>query len=211
MSIEVQSRNEESKEGFTYYDAIVVSPGFDNPKHGTGLHWDTRLREFAAAAYYREGLTDVIVVGGAKLGTMKDSFANLMERALKKKYKIPENDIILDVDTFDTASQLEWVRVNKALLGENIAIMTDSQQKKHFSALLNSYGLQDLDILACEDVVVAFADRNEHVSRFIKKLHRSPYWKYWQFREAVLTLFTQYFDKEGKWLGKFTIRRLYKD
>lgn len=211
MTIEAQRQYKESKEVFIHYDAVVVSPGFDNPKHGTGLHWDTRLRELAAAAYYKEGLTPVLVVGGARLGNMKDSFAHLMKRALINKYKIPEKDIILDVNTFDTASQLEWIRKNKSLLGENIAIMTDSQQKKHFSALLKSYGLQDVDILACEDVVVEFADRNEHVSRFIKKLHRSPYWQYWKVREGLLTLFTKMIDKDGEKLGYFTKRRLNTD
>ena len=208
MTIETQRFYKERKEDFSHYDAIVVSPGFDNAKHGTGLHWDTRLRLLAGSAYYTEGLTPVIVVGGARLGNMKDSFANLMERALIQKYKIPENDIIVEEDTFDTASQLKWITKERKKLGENVAIVADSQQKKHFLALLEGYDLKEIDILSSEDIVVELADKNDHIGRFVDKLHKSPYWMYWEIRERLLTFFTQKIDKKGEWLEKFTKRRL---
>lgn len=208
MSIETKTRYLENQETFRHNDAVIVSPGFNNPKNGWGLYWDTRLRLLAAASLYKEGLAPVIVVGGARFGNMKDSFANLMKNVLINKYKIPSKDIIVEEDTFDTASQLEWITKERKKLGDNVAIITDSQQKKHFLALFEGFEIKDVDILSSEDVVVELSDKNEHVRNFIYKLHNSPYWYRWKYRESILALVTRKVDKRGEKLGKLTKRRL---
>lgn len=189
------------------YKAIVVAPGFESYKHRSGLHWDTRIKLLAAAACYETGHTEKIIVGGRKIRQMQDSFANLMKKELLEKYKIPENAIETEESTFDTASQIDWVKHNIDKYEENLAFITNPAQVAHIKELLKGFDLEEVNVLSIEDIIKEMPN-SRHLEFFFEKLHKSPYWLKYRAREKLLTLFTKYIDKKGEKIRRITKARL---
>ena len=74
---------------------------------------------------YKNGYADKIVVGGAKIREMRESFAELMKRELVNKYQIPEEDIITEIDGVSIAGsdpQTLYDLVSGKKLGEQISL-----------------------------------------------------------------------------------------
>ncbi|MDP3792667.1 MAG: YdcF family protein [bacterium] len=197
----------ENKEGEPkHFRAIIVSPGYENNEHRTGLHWDTRFRLLAAAAFFESGRAEKIIVGGGKLREMKESFAELMKKELLKR-GIPEDVIDTEEYTFDTASQIDWITKNLDKLEGDLGFITDPAQAGHVKALMEGFGIdKECSVLSTEDIIGEMAN-NKHFLAFFEELHGSPYWKKWQLREKVLELFTKYFDPKGEKLAHITTRR----
>lgn len=198
----------EQKEELPIVDKVIVAPGFESNTHRSGLFWDTRLRLLAAAMYYENGKTQKIIVGGAQIREMKDSFANLMKKELIEKYGIPETDIETEEFTFDTPSQVKWSRENAPAL-VNSAFITDSEQKLDIEQLLKGNNLQ-LPVMSSEDIILKLARKSKHFKGFFKRLHSSPYWLKWKGRERLLTQFTKHFDSQGERRSMHTKKRVVK-
>lgn len=192
------------KEKFNHYEAVIVSPGYEENEHRTGLHWDTRFRLLAAAEMYKNGYAEKIIVGGARIREMKESFAELMKRELVNKYGIPAQDIITEEFTFDTSSQIEWM--NRYVKDKNVAFITDPEQKHHAGALMEGWDTEK-DILTTEEIIAKLKG-SKRFQAFFEKLHKSPYWLKWSARERVVTYFTKKLDPKGKIIRKITTERL---
>lgn len=209
MTPEVFHSSEPNKENepMPHYDAIIVAPGFASNSHPSGLKLDTRLRLLAASLSYKNGLTESIIVGGGKLKGMPESFATLMKNRLVDIHHVPEHVVGTEEETFDTGSQVNWVQQNILPHTQNIAFMTDSEQRNHFIALLHGYQIPSADVLAAEETIIKLTANNPHAEKFLNNLHRSTYWKYWKTRERILTLLTETKDPKGEKLSKLTGRR----
>lgn len=186
-----------------HFDSVVVAPGFESKNSYTGLHWDTKLRLIAAALYYKNGYTDAITVGGAKIRKMNESFATLMKRYLMK-LGIPEEVIETEEYTFDTASQIEWLS-RRVINDAYFAFITDPAQAGHVVELMRGFGIsyQNCRIISSESII-NLRDENIYHIEFLERLHLSPYWWKWVVREKILELFTRYFDPKGKKLSLLT-------
>ena len=196
----------EKKEKFKHYKAIVVSPGYENNDHRTGLAWDNRLREIAAAELFKAGKAERVVVGGAKIREMKESLAELMKKELIKR-GVPAAQIDTEEHTFDTPSQIDWIQQHIGQYNDSVGFVTDPEQAKHVKALLKGFKLGDkVDILTDEDIIREYV-KNPRVDVLFKKLHETKYWKNWKLREKILELLTQYLDPKGKLIQKVTGRR----
>jgi len=194
------------------YKVVIVSPGYEANlpryqanKHRSGLHWDTRIRLLAASLYYKNKQPDKVIVGGAKIRKMHDSFANLMRRELIGERQLPESAIESEECTFDTASQVDWIKQNRESVGQSTAIITDPEQAKHFRALLSGFDLDYIDVLSSETIITHFAPK---YCRFFERLHHSSYWIRWAARERLLAVATKIIDPQGKRLRIITRRRL---
>lgn len=193
----------EQKEKFKKYNAIVVSPGFENNEHRAGLAWDSRLREIAAAELFKAGKAERVVVGGAKIREMKKSFAELMRAELIRR-GVPDTQIDTEEYTFDTPSQIDWIQKHISQYGDKVGFVTDPEQAKHVRALLKGFKLTDkVDILTDEDIIREYV-KNPRVDGLFKKLHETKYWKNWKRREKILELFTELVDPKGKLIQKIT-------
>ncbi len=192
--------------GPKHFKAIVVAPGYENNEHRTGLHWDTRFRLLAAVAFFESGRAEKIIVGGDKIRDMNKSFSESMKEELLQR-GIPAEAIETEEYTYDTASQIDWIKKNLDRIGGNLGFITDPAQAKHVKALLEGFNIEkECSILSTEDIIHEMAN-NKHYEAFLRKLHSSPYWKKWQLREKVLELFTKYFDPKGKKLANITTKR----
>jgi uncharacterized protein YajQ (UPF0234 family) len=196
----------EKKEGEFKYNAVFVLPSYENNKHRTGLMWDSRFRLLAAASLFESGKTRRIIVGGAQIRDMKESFVDLMKRELIRR-GVPATEIDVEEYSFDTASQIEWMQKNIAAQEGKTGVITDPEQAKHVQALLEGYDLRDkVDVLTTEDIIRENVN-NKHFVAFFEKLHKSPYWMKWKLREKALELFTRYFDPKGEKMQKITSGR----
>ena len=189
-----------------HFRAVIVAPGFERDEHRTGLHWDTRFRLFVASALFASGRAERIIVGGGRLRRMQTSFAERMKTELVQR-GVPVALIETEEDTFDTASQIEWMTRHRGQLGGNLGFITDPAQAGHVQELLRGFGIEEqCSIVSTEDIIQAM-DHNKHFLAFFERLHRSPYWKHWQLREKFLELFTRYCDPRGEKIAHLTRQR----
>lgn len=197
--MEIKQNFFENKENAPkHYEALIVSPGYADKKHYSGLGIDTRIRDVMAALFFFMGKTDKIVVGGGMIHEMPVPFAELMKKHLVK-LGIPENVIETEQDTYDTVSQIKWIK-EKSNFNGNVGLVTDSGQAMHIKALLPRFDLKEnLDVLEIEKMVFDLNDKDkEHILSFLKKFHDSNYWKYWWVeREFMLALLAKC-DPNGK-------------
>jgi len=194
---------ENKEEAPKKYKNLVVAPCFEKNEHYSGLDWNTRFRLLSASALFESGRAEKIIVGGGRLREMKESFAELMKKELIKR-GIPENVIETEEYTFDTASQIDWMKKNLDKQDGNLGFITDSAQAEHIGALRKGFGMEkEIDILSIEEVVKEMAN-NKHYLSFFEKLRNSSEWKKFQLREKVLALFTKYFDSKGEMMGKIS-------
>lgn len=169
------------------YDAVVVCPGFEQNDHPSGLFWDTRYRLSAAAELFLEKKAKRIVVGGGRLRNMYESFAVLMKKYLVRGYDIPTQRITTEEQTFDTASQIDWLMNHPQ---GSVAIVTDKWQALHIRALLFGYRLENIQILTVPETEYT-------------KLQKFK----WALRESALAVFTILFDHRGKIIQRITSGR----
>ena len=191
---------DKEKEPFPYYDSVIVSPGYESYDHRSALFWDTRVRLLAAALLHKNGNAGKIIVGGGKLYNMDQSFAGLMENVLTSKFQIPGASVVTEETTRDTASQIKWIKKN-IKPEEKTAFITDPAQAKHVRALVEGFGLDNVEILSCFDVVMDLVPRETSKSRFknyFNDILNSDYWQRWSKREKRLADFTKYIDKQGR-------------
>ena len=198
----VETKEKEPK----HFNAVVVSPGYENNDHRTGLLWDTRFRLLGAAALFEAGRADRIVVGGRVINEMKRPFAELMKEELIKR-GIPENMIDTEQYTFDTSSQIDWISQNKDKYENNLGFITDPAQAGHAQALIDGFDIKkDVTVLSIEEIVKEMAN-NEHYLSFFEKLHSLPFWLKWRMREKVLETFVKYFDPKGEKSGAMATKK----
>lgn len=208
-SMPVTQKNEEipqienKEEAPKKYKNIVVAPCFENNEHHSGLDWNTRLRLLSAATLFEEGRTERIIVGGGKLREMKESFAELMKEELIKR-GIPENAIETEEYTFDTASQIIWIKKNLDRLDGNLGLIADSTHAKRIKVLVEGFEMEkEIDILSLEKIIEAMPD-NKHRIAFLEKIHNSFDWNKFIVREKILELFMKYFDNKGEIMSKIS-------
>lgn len=206
-SIPVTQKNEgvpqieNKEEAPKKYKNLVVAPCFEENEHHSGLDWNTRLRLLSAATLFEEGRAEKIIVGGGRLREMKESFAKLMKKELIKR-GIREDAIETEEYTFDTASQIYWMKNNLEKQDGNLGFITDLAQAEHIGALRKGFGMEkEMDILSLEKIIEAMPD-NKHRIAFLEKIHDSFDWKKFEAREKILALFTKYFDPKGEMIGK---------
>ena len=190
------------------YDTYIVSPGYESHKHFSGLHADTRLRLFVTALAFKKDKTKKIIVSGGKIRKMKKSFAELKKDELIKNLNIPAEVIETEEETFDTSSQIIWIKNNIEKLGSSIAFITDPFQAKHVQILLNSYNLPNVKVLTVDKILFELDPENFH---FYTNLYNSIYGYIWRVREFLITQFTKFFDPKGKIIQKITRYRLPKN
>lgn len=183
----------------TYFDVVVVAPGFEDNEKESGLFWDTELRLQAAIVLYEKSEVKKIIVGGGKLRKMKKSFAFLMKEYLMRR-GIPENIIQTEEYTYDTPSQFQWIKNN--IEGE-FDFITDPVQAGHVRELLKGFDIKDCTILSTEDIL----SDDELYGTFFKYTHQSFYWRKWIIREKILELFTKFFDPRGELISRLTSKR----
>lgn len=203
---ETSSFLDKEKESFSYYDSVIVSLGYESYDHRSGLFWDTRVRLLAAALLHKNGNAGKIVVGGGKLYNMDQSFAGLMKNVLINKFKIPSDSVVTEETTYDTASQIKWIKTN-IKPEEKTAFITDPAQAKHVKALGEGFGLDNVEILSCFDIVMDLVPRETSKSRFKRyfdNILNSDYWQRWSKREKRLADFTKYIDKQGRIVSSLT-------
>lgn len=208
-SIPVRSENEEvgsrenKEKAPKKYKNLVIAPCFENNEHHSGLDWNTRFRIMSASAFFENGRAERIIVGGGRLREMKESFSELMKKELIKR-GVPENVIDTEESTFDTASQIDWIKNNLDKKDGNLGFIADSAQAEHIIALRKGFGMEkDVDILSIEEMVKEMAN-NKHYLSFFEKLRDGSDWKKFQLREKILALFTKYFDSKGEIVGKIS-------
>jgi hypothetical protein len=188
---------ENKEKELKHYEKIIVSPGYWPKKESPSqLRSDTRIRLVFAALFFKSGRTDKIVVGGGMIHEMKESFAKLMKRDLIK-LGVPENLIETEEDTYDTASQVKWIKEKSDIKG-NMGFITDSAQGNLVKALLPRFDLREkLDILSIENIVDDL-DKKNLLIPMLKSFHNSIYWKaWWSEREILLTALAKH-DPDGK-------------
>lgn len=196
-----------NRENSSSYDCMIVAPGYESNRHRTGLGLNTRIRLLATALCYDNQKINHIIVGGARIRDMNDTFADLMQQELTGKYKIPGDVIETEYYTFDTASQVAWIKRNRQFLSR-VAIITDPEQQNHFLNLIENYDLKDVTLLVDEDIIMRYLSDARHIEHFFKRLHRSPYWMGYKTRERVLSLLTKHIDKQGKMVQMVTKARI---
>lgn len=195
------------------YDTIIVAPGFsDNSDERTELFDDTKWRDIVAALFVKNGLAQKVVVGGGRIRDMKNSFADLMQSHLVRSLHLDQSIIEKEYFTRDTATQVAWISANRDRLGERVAIITDSAQAQHFASLLSGWHLQNIDLVAADDVAarLSLPMSEKYFELLTKILHESDYWKKWSKREKLLADFTKLVDHKGIIMGTLTSYRLRK-
>lgn len=190
-----------------HYEHIVVAPGFENNKHNSGLYWDTRSRLRAAAILYKKGVAENIVVGGAQLRQMPDSFANSMKRWMVERLHIPEEVIETEEDTYDTPSQFKGIKDHQEDIFKEgkSAFITDREQAKHVRALIKGFGITNMDVLTTHDIFSTYSAH--HDAKFLNHIEHSGYWLKWRARELVLTALTRTIDPRGELISRITSKR----
>jgi hypothetical protein len=179
----------------------IVSPGYESYSHESGLHADTRLRLYVSALALKHKKTERIIVGGGRLRKMKESFAELMKAELVNKQGIPEEIIETEEYTFDTASQVDWIKQHIQELGENVAFITDPHQAKHVRLLFDAQGLKNIAIVPVNEILKQLEPQNFH---FYTDIYHSFFGCWWIFRESLVTFFTKFFDPKGERLQRIT-------
>lgn len=118
---------------------------------------------------------------------------------------VPATEIDTEEYTFDTASQIDWLKKNISRYENNVGFITDPEQANHVKELLNGFGLTDeqVDILSSEDIIRENS-KNKHYSAFFERLHKSPFWMQWKVREKLLEILTRYVDPKGEKIRKIT-------
>ena len=192
-----------------HYEALVISPGYADKKHRSGLGADTRIRDVMASLFFFMGRADKLVVGGGMIHKMPIPFAELMKAHLIK-LGVPENDIETEQDTYDTASQINWIREKSNAKG-NMGFVTDQAQAMHVKALLPRFDLKEkLDILTIENMALELNKKErEHILPFLKKFHNSEYWKYWWVEREFLLALLAKCDPRGEIVK--TIAELWRE
>ena len=187
---------------------IIVAPCFENNSHWSGLDWNTRIRLYAAFVLYNNDKVCKIVVGGGKFRKMKFSFAELMKGYLIK-IGIPENCIITEEYTYDTASQIVWLENNMGRLYGDSLIITDSAQFRHIKVLLKGFGIEKIcEILPMESIILHEMGHGvEMLWEFLIKKQNSLNWRLFQVREMILWFFAKFFDHRGELISKLTSKR----
>ncbi|MFA4975289.1 MAG: YdcF family protein [Candidatus Paceibacterota bacterium] len=191
------------QEELGYPKTIIIAPGFEDNKKHSGLFWDTENRLEAAVVLFRNNEIWRIIVGGGKLRKMQKSFAELMREYLIER-GIPKEIILIEEYTFDTPSQIEWI---KKKVEERFIFVTDSRQALHIKALLKGFKINGCDILTTEYILCKMSNGKVYWIEYFQKLHKSFYWKKWVIREKILELFTRFFDPRGELISKLTSKR----
>ncbi len=186
------------------YKTYIVSPGYESYTNVNGLHADTLLRLYVSAVAWKHEKTEKIIVGGGKLRQMKESFAELMKSELVNKQRVPSEIIETEEFTFDTASQVVWIKQNIQRLGDDIAFITDPHQAKHVRLLFDAHDLKNVAVVTVDEILKQLEPQNIH---FYTDIYNSPFGYWWVFRETLVTLFTKFFDPTGEKLQRLTQRR----
>ncbi len=218
---------QEIGERLIHRKAVVVFPGFEvvkidpqkpfegkkDPKreHYSGLLFETRIKLFAAALLWKNGEVERVVVGGAQIREMKESFANLMKADLIN-FGVPKEFIDTEEQTIDTSTQVSWIEKNKEneKYGNSIACLTDPNQAKHVQALLEGYKLKDVPVLETEAVIIRLIPKNQvnNFKSFFARIDKSPWGIKYKLREELLSLFTKYLDPKNEILRNITKNRV---
>ena len=204
----------EQKEELLHYNAIIVAPAYESQEHKSGLDLNTRLRLLGAALDYKKGFAERIVVGGTQIRKMEETFADLMEKNLIK-LGVPKEAIDKETDTFDTSSQINWIKNHIEQYGNDAAIITDPAQKAHIDALIAGFDLREkLGVLTYEDLfetLVPDENDNKRLRAIIAKLHNSSYWTRFEIIEKIEAIVVKYLDPKGEKMRKMARYRLKND
>ena len=203
-----------------HHKAVLVAPGFEvkkidpkenngklDPKkeHRTGLLWETRIKLFAAFLLWKSGEVERVVVGGAQIREMKESFAELMKVDLIN-FGVPEDKIDTEEYTRDTSTQVEWLQKNIKNYDNSAAFLTDPAHAKLIRELVEDYKLEEVPVLETEVIIrrlfpKVFPERDiERFESLFKKTDKSPWGIKYALREALVTFIVKYFDDKGEYL-----------
>ncbi|MDP1728726.1 MAG: ElyC/SanA/YdcF family protein [archaeon] len=200
--------SENKEKELKHYEKIIVSPGYPSKNDPSGLWKDTKMRLVFTALLFKSGRTDKIVVGGGMLHKMPVPFAELMKAHLIK-LGVPENVVETEQDTYDTASQIEYIKNKLRDTKGNMGFLTDSAQAMYVKELLPRFELEEkLDILTIENVVNDLNKKNLLIP-MLESFHNSIYWQaWWSEREMLLTALAR-IDPKGKFVEK--IAKLWRN
>ena len=190
-------------------DAIILlCGGVNKRKTKGGIKWrgnfETRAKVAAAAEVFHSQrrefgeAPDIISSGGAMWGApplgaiMKEHLINFPAQVKKCERRIPQEKIIEENDSTDSAEQVKRINGIAQMKGFNkLGVVADSVHGKQVTTLFRNYGL-DAVLLPMETYLV---QRNPMYEKIVNKLHSSLYWKWWEFKYKSLA---KQIDKDPK-------------
>lgn len=213
MAIEQEFSTVESENG--YNEAIVILGGGlqEGYKDSLRTPWETRLRVLAAVDYYCNCISNnnspvIIISGGLKKD--KDGVAyteaSVMKKELMNDYSIPEDRIIIDEESFDTATNAEEVSQRLADLGfgekQRVTLITNVYHLNRAERLFKKrYGFpKSIHGIGAEEYIIHDGEEKFDISKkptmhpyreyaegvFAERFLESSYYKFIMLRESVL-------------------------
>lgn len=204
------------------YDAIFVFPGYPFPQrslqgrekyegiveqiagrprttHPSGLLFDSRLKDIAAALMVRNGESNVIVTMSRPTRSwMEVSHAQLLADHLRLLVNTQRRgiEIIQEEESYDTVTEVAKVKeIAKERRFNNVAIIvTDEATKKRVRTLISSRGegFPNHTIHTIESILMdhryGTPKVRAHLAEIMSKYHRSAFLRFWRIREGFAHL-----------------------
>lgn len=174
---------------------------FLNSQNPFPLSPESKLTALAAGELYESGKTDKILFSsGPTLQGYKPSEAEAMKNYMLKRYKVSEDDILLEQRSWDTSTNAEYTE-RILHVQQNAGLLSVGFHLKRAERLFGRFGLHTLTI-ASEEIVAT--SRNLSRARFARKYQVSRRRCQQELIESTLSYWQERFDKKGTKLRKLT-------
>ncbi len=175
------------------------------------LSLESKMTTIAAGELYIQGKVNKIIFStGKTAGKDSEGIDFLSEAEEMKSYlrnyfsidQIPDEDIILEINSFDTAGNAEEVKkILETEKMERSLLLTVETHLERSQELFENHGVLISNSLSSESVL---RQRSKWHELLVEKYHSSKKHRQEKFKEKLGQLLVATIDSKGKWLRSLT-------